>query len=146
MPLVRWRAMQNGDEGSVENEIGVRIAYSERPGLRLCIFWGVGMSAAVTIAAVVKGIQTSIKYAKQAIAAGRKAIAKNELKTGKDLDGDGVVGGVGNVRRGVQRAAGGQARAEGGPIELAGKDNGMDGVERDRRGAGQPQAVLPCGE
>ena len=57
------------------------------------------MSGAAVIAGAKVGIDAARKVAKatrDAVMAARKKIAQEELDAGKDLDGDGVVGGVGN--------------------------------------------------
>lgn len=74
----------------------------------------------MSVIAAVSGIKTAIKMGEEVVDAtkkvvrvGRKAIAQEELKREKDLDGDGVVGGVGNVS-GMQRDVDCKAGAKGG--------------------------------
>ena len=61
------------------------------------------MTTTATIAAVAKSLQDAWKAFCKAVTFKRKQIARTELEAqngqGQDLDGDGVIGGVGNTPR-----------------------------------------------
>lgn len=61
------------------------------------------MTSVVAAAEVARKVYEAVV---RAVKAGRKSIAKRELEEETDIDGDGVIGGVGNRRKRLQRPAG----------------------------------------
>ena len=71
------------------------------------------MSTVAVIAGAKVAVETGkqvAKATKEVIKAGRKAIAREEMYEGKDIDGNGRIGSVGRRPKRLQRRAGGSTR------------------------------------